>query len=62
MILCTIGSSYYAKLLCDLGTSVNLIPPLVFRKLGLGEPNPTMTSLQFVNSSIKHLEKSLKMC
>ena len=35
-ILCTIGDSTFDKALCDLGLSINLMPLLVFRKIGLG--------------------------
>jgi hypothetical protein len=43
-IPCTIGNSYFDKVLCDLGTSINLMPFSVFRKLGLGEAKPTTIS------------------
>ena len=29
------------KTLCDLGVSINLMPLSIFKKLGLGNPNPT---------------------
>lgn len=52
-ISCTIGSSYYAKSLCDLGASVNLMSFSVSKKLGLGQPKVTTVSLQFIDRSIK---------
>ncbi|XP_038707297.1 uncharacterized protein LOC120002610 [Tripterygium wilfordii] len=53
-ISCTIENSYFEKSLCDLGTSVNLMPFSIFRKLGLGEPKATTISLQLADRSIKH--------
>ena len=44
-ILCIIRYSTFHKALCDLGESINLMPLLVFRKLGLGEVKPTTISL-----------------
>ncbi|XP_030958794.1 uncharacterized protein LOC115980710 [Quercus lobata] len=32
---CTIGDSFFDKVLCDLGASINLMPLSVYRKLGL---------------------------
>ncbi|RVW94478.1 Pro-Pol polyprotein [Vitis vinifera] len=40
-IHCTIGDFDFDKDLCDLGTSVNLMPLSIFWKLGLGEVKPT---------------------
>lgn len=54
MIPYTIGSSYFVKILCDLGKRVNLMSFLIFRKLGLGEPKPTIVSLQFADRFIKY--------
>ena len=34
-ITCTIGSLKFQKALCDLGTSISLMPLLIFKKLGL---------------------------
>ncbi|KAL5574298.1 hypothetical protein UlMin_023895 [Ulmus minor] len=53
-IPCTIGEKFHTKALCDLGASINLMPLSIFRKLGLGEPTPTMVSLVMVDRSIKH--------
>lgn len=39
-IPCTIGSMEFAKALCDLGARVNLMPLVVYIKLGLGNPIP----------------------
>ncbi|XP_010253001.1 PREDICTED: uncharacterized protein LOC104594413 [Nelumbo nucifera] len=53
-IPCTIGSLKINKALCDLGASINLMPYSVFKKLGLGEPQPTRVALQLADRSIKH--------
>jgi len=44
-ILCIIGNIYFDKVLCDLGASINLMPLIIFRKLSLGEPKPTIITL-----------------
>ena len=51
-IPCTIGDSTFDKALRDLGTSFNLMPLLVFRKLGLGEVKPITISLQMADHSL----------
>ena len=48
-ILCTIGDSTFERALCDLGATINLMPLLVFQKLGLGEVKPTTISLQMMD-------------
>ena len=40
-IPCTIGLVHFAKALCDLGASINLMPLSIYKKLGLGDPKPT---------------------
>ena len=49
-----IGNVYFNKALCDLGASINLMFLSIFRKLGVGEENPTMVFLRLVDRSIKH--------
>ena len=49
-----IGNSHFEKALCDLGTSINLIPLSVFKTLDLGEAKPTTVSLQLPDRSIKY--------
>ena len=39
-IPCRIGLSHFAKSLCDLGASINLMPLSIYKKLGLGIQNP----------------------
>ncbi|XP_068662900.1 uncharacterized protein [Aristolochia californica] len=50
---CTIGNSFFDKVLCDLGASINLMPLSVFKKLGLGEMKQII-SLQLADRSIKY--------
>ncbi|KAK4708643.1 hypothetical protein R3W88_029568 [Solanum pinnatisectum] len=40
-IPCTIGLLHFAKALCDLGASINLMPLSIYKKLGLRDPKPT---------------------
>ncbi|XP_073019313.1 uncharacterized protein [Primulina eburnea] len=47
------GTSFFAKALCDLGASINLMPYSCFEKLGIGEVKPTTISLQLADRSIK---------
>ncbi|XP_068644651.1 uncharacterized protein [Aristolochia californica] len=51
---CTIGNSFFDKVLCDLGASINLMPLSVCRKLGLGEMKQTTISLQLGDRFIKY--------
>ena len=46
---CTIGDSFFYKVLCDLGASINLMPLSVYKKLGLGEMKQTTISLQLAD-------------
>ncbi|XP_030939518.1 uncharacterized protein LOC115964323 [Quercus lobata] len=50
----TIGDSFFDKVLCDLGASINLMSLSVYRKLGLGEMKQTTISLQLIDRSIKY--------
>jgi len=55
-IPCTIGMLQFAKALCDLGASINLMPYVIYKQLGLGEPKSTTMRLLMVDRSIKHNE------
>ena len=48
-----IGGTCIDKALLDLGTSVNLLPYLVYKQLGLGELKPTNSTLSLADRSIK---------
>ncbi|XP_070036018.1 uncharacterized protein [Nicotiana tomentosiformis] len=52
-ISCTIGSADFAKALCDLEASINLMPYSVFKKLGIGQPRPTSMRLQLADRTMK---------
>jgi len=49
-----IGSVSIDRALCDLGSSVSLMPYSIFKILGLGELSPTRISLQLADHSIKY--------
>ncbi|XP_022875816.1 uncharacterized protein LOC111394297 [Olea europaea var. sylvestris] len=53
-IPCNIGCITFERALCDLGASINLMPLSVFKKLGLGELNPTTLTLQLANKSLTY--------
>ncbi|XP_070048953.1 uncharacterized protein [Nicotiana tomentosiformis] len=52
-IPCTIGSADFAKSLCDLGASINLMPYSVFKTLEIGKLRPTSMRLQMVDHTMK---------
>ncbi|XP_070011183.1 uncharacterized protein [Nicotiana sylvestris] len=52
-IPCTIGSEDFAKSLCDLGASINLMPYYVFKTLGIGQPRATSMILQMADRIMK---------
>ncbi|KAK4737342.1 hypothetical protein R3W88_001039 [Solanum pinnatisectum] len=53
IILCTIGLLHFSKALCDLGASINLMPLPIYKKLGLGDPKPTMIRLLMLDRTVK---------
>ena len=48
-----IGGTCIAKALLDLGASVNLLPDLMYKQLGLGELKPTNITLSLADRSVK---------
>ena len=48
-----IGGTWVEKALLDLGASVNLLPYLMYRQLGLGELKPISITLSLADRSIK---------
>ncbi|XP_070004327.1 uncharacterized protein [Nicotiana sylvestris] len=52
-IPCTIGSANFAKALCDLGASINLMPYSMFKTLGIDQPRATSIRLQMVDRTMK---------
>nr|XP_016498752.1 PREDICTED: uncharacterized protein LOC107817436 [Nicotiana tabacum] len=52
-IPCTIRSYAFAKALCDLGASINLIPLAIYTKLGISRARPTLMLLQLADRTVK---------
>ncbi|XP_070057867.1 uncharacterized protein [Nicotiana tomentosiformis] len=52
-IPCTIGSYAFAKALCDLGASINLIPLAIYKRLGIGRARLTSMLLQLADRTVK---------
>ncbi|XP_075078182.1 uncharacterized protein LOC107824834 [Nicotiana tabacum] len=52
-IPCTIGNFAFAKALCDLGASINLMPLVIYKKLGIGRARPTSMLLQLADRTVK---------
>ncbi|XP_070034577.1 uncharacterized protein [Nicotiana tomentosiformis] len=52
-IPCTIGSYAFAKVLCDLGASKNLMPLEIYTKLGIGRDRMTSMLLQLADRTVK---------
>ncbi|XP_019262236.1 PREDICTED: uncharacterized protein LOC109240074 [Nicotiana attenuata] len=52
-IPCTIGNFAFAKSLCDLGASTNLIPLAIYKRLGIGRARPTSMLLQLADQTVK---------
>ncbi|XP_070013247.1 uncharacterized protein [Nicotiana sylvestris] len=57
IIPCTIGSVNFAKALCDLGASINLMPYSVFKTLGIGQPMATSMRLQMADRTMKRTHR-----
>ncbi|XP_016173181.1 uncharacterized protein LOC107615649 [Arachis ipaensis] len=53
LISCTIGTSTFEKALCDLGSSINIVPLSVIKKLGIEEAQPTRITLEMADESWK---------
>ncbi len=52
-IPCTIGNIRFGKALYDLGSSINLMPLSIFKRLRVGKAKPNSVTLQMVYKSIK---------
>ncbi|XP_069152802.1 uncharacterized protein [Solanum lycopersicum] len=52
-IPCTVGSLYFAKALCDLGASINLMPLSVYKNLDLDDPKPIAMRLLMADRTMK---------
>ncbi|GJZ03857.1 reverse transcriptase domain-containing protein [Tanacetum coccineum] len=53
-IPCLIKNLSVHNALADLGASINLMPYLMYAKLGLGEPKPTRMTIQLADRSINY--------
>ncbi|XP_070019846.1 uncharacterized protein [Nicotiana sylvestris] len=52
-IPCTIRNADFAKALCDLEASINLMPYSIFKTLGIGQPRPISMRLQMADRTMK---------
>ncbi|XP_070029465.1 uncharacterized protein [Nicotiana sylvestris] len=52
-IPCTIGNFVFAKALCDLGASINLMPLEIYKRLGTGRARPTSMLLSLADRTVK---------
>ncbi|XP_070023210.1 uncharacterized protein [Nicotiana sylvestris] len=52
-IPCTIGNFAFAKALCDLGASINLMPLAIYKRLGIGRARPTSMLFQLADRTMK---------
>ncbi|XP_075109172.1 uncharacterized protein LOC142180964 [Nicotiana tabacum] len=52
-IPCTIGNFAFAKVLCDLGASINLMPLAIYKRSGIGRAKPTSMLLQLADRTVK---------
>ncbi|XP_009612883.1 uncharacterized protein [Nicotiana tomentosiformis] len=50
---CIIGSYAFAKALCDLGASINLMPLAIYTMLGISRARPTSMLLHLADRTVK---------
>ncbi|XP_038889447.1 uncharacterized protein LOC120079354 [Benincasa hispida] len=60
IIPCSIGGLDVGHALCDLGARINLMPLSVFKKLRIGEAQPTSVTLQLADRTIKYSEGKIE--
>ncbi|XP_038887345.1 uncharacterized protein LOC120077505 [Benincasa hispida] len=60
IVPCSIGGLDVGHALCDLGASINLMPLSVFKKLRIGEAQPTSITLQLADRTIKYPEGKIE--
>ena len=56
----SIGGKKLGRALCDLGSSINLMPLSIYKKLGIGEARPTTVALQLAGRSFTHPEGKIE--
>ena len=49
----TVGPLHFEKALCNLGASINIMSFLIYKKLGLGDPKPTVMRLLMADQTVK---------
>ncbi|XP_038894636.1 uncharacterized protein LOC120083133 [Benincasa hispida] len=57
---CSIGGLDVGHALCDLEASINLLPLSIFKKLGIGEAQPTFVTIQIADRTIKYPEGKIE--
>ncbi|XP_038896401.1 uncharacterized protein LOC120084663 [Benincasa hispida] len=57
---CSIEGLDVGHVLCDLEASINLMPLSIFKKLGIGETQPTSVTLQLADRTIKYPEGKIE--
>ncbi|XP_034592072.1 uncharacterized protein [Setaria viridis] len=55
-ISCSLGAVIFERALCDLGTSVSVMPKAVFEKVRLLEPEPTAMCLELADNTVRYSE------
>ncbi|KAA0066938.1 uncharacterized protein E5676_scaffold595G00370 [Cucumis melo var. makuwa] len=60
MVHCLIGGMDLGRALCDIGVSTYLMPLCIFKKLEIGEVQPTHMRVQFANRSIAKPEGKIE--
>ncbi|XP_070019995.1 uncharacterized protein [Nicotiana sylvestris] len=58
-IPCTIGNFPFAKALCDLGASINIMPLAIYKRLGIGKSRPTSMLLQLADKTVNRTSSIL---
>jgi hypothetical protein len=53
-VSCSIGSEHFENALCDLGSSVSVMPRVVFDKLNYTSLSPTTMCLQLADQSVRY--------
>ncbi|GKC16316.1 DNA-directed DNA polymerase, partial [Tanacetum coccineum] len=53
-IPCRVGDLHIKNALANLGASISLMPYVMYKKLGIGEPKPTRISLELADRSIQY--------
>ncbi|XP_038876380.1 uncharacterized protein LOC120068819 [Benincasa hispida] len=57
---CPIGGYDVGHVLCDLGANINLMPLSIFKKLGIGEAQPTSVTLQLADRTIMYPKRKIE--